>query len=67
MDIWLHGYTHIYDEVPGLGGRMVGQITALKLLGNLTKMPDFGVNSFLRSHEAKIFVNLDENAQGSKG
>ena len=41
-------------------------IIALKPLGNMTKMSDFGVNSFLRSHEAKIFVNLAENAQGSK-
>ena len=51
----------------GLGGRMVGKIIALKPLGNMTKMSDFGVNSFLRSHEAKIFVNLAENVQGSKG
>ena len=61
-----NGYTHIYDEVPGLGGvggRMVGKIIALKPLGNMKKMTEFGVNSFLRCHEAKIFVNLAENAQ----
>ena len=39
---------------------MVGKIIALKPLVNMTKMPDFGVNSFLRSHEAEIFVNLAE-------
>ena len=48
-----------------LGDRMVGKIIALKPLGNMTKMPDF--NSFLRSREARIFVNLAENAQSSKG
>ena len=65
-----NGYTHIYDKVPGLGWawgrRMVGKIIALKPLGNMTKMSDFGVKSFLRSHEANVFVNLAENAQGSK-
>ena len=41
-----NSYTHIYDEVPGLGGvggRMVGKIIALKPIGNMTKMTDFGV------------------------
>ena len=47
--------------------KKVGQIIALKPLGNMTKMSDFGVNSFLRYHEAKIFVNLSNNAQDSKG
>ena len=46
---------------------MVEKIIALKPLDNMTKMSDFGVNSFLISHEAKIFVNLAENTQGSKG
>ena len=50
-----------------LGDRMVGKIIALKPLGNMTKMPDLGVNSFLRSHEAKIFVNLAEKCPGYKG
>ena len=33
------------------------------LLSNTTKMSDFGVKSFLWSHESKIFINLAENAQ----
>ena len=46
---------------------MVGKIRAPKPLGNMKKMCDFGVNPFLRYHEAKIFVNLAQHPQGSKG
>ena len=42
-------------------------IIALKPLANMTKMSDFGFSSFLRSDEAKGFVNLAEYALGSKG
>ena len=47
--------------------KKVGQIIALKPLGNMTKMSDSGVKSFLKYHETKIFVNLPVNAQDSKG
>jgi len=46
---------------------MAGQIIAPRPLANMMKMSDFEVNSFLSSDEARNFVNLAENAQGSKG
>ena len=46
---------------------MAGQIIAPGPLANMMKMSHFEVNSFLSSDEARNFVNLAENAQGSKG
>ena len=47
--------------------RLIIKIIALKPLGNMTKMSDFGFISFLRSDQTKIFVNSVENAYVSKG
>ena len=41
-------------------------IIALKLLANTTKMSDFVLSSFLRSDEAKNFVNLAKYIQVTK-
>ena len=42
-------------------------IIAARPFAHMTKMSDFEIESFLSYHEARNFVNLAENPQGSKG
>ena len=50
-----------------MGGWTVGKIIAARPFAHMTKMSDFEIASFLSYHEARNFVNLAENPQGSKG
>jgi len=57
----IHFYTIKPRVWAGFGGQDGGA------LANMMKMSDLEVNSFSSSDEARNFVNLAENSQGSKG